>query len=91
MIHCNIFKKYLNNLREISPIERDLYIRQLASETNISEEAIYAQFRKLEADNAKQQKRTQQMTQPKLTVVQHRKPSYSYRPSRTTIIIAYVA
>jgi DNA primase len=39
-----------------SPIERDLYIRQLAAETNISQEAIYAQFRKLEADTIKQGK-----------------------------------
>ncbi len=40
-----------------SHVERDLYIRQLASETNISQEAIYAQFHKLEADSIKQQKR----------------------------------
>lgn len=40
-----------------SPIERDLYIRQLAAETNVSEEAIYAQFRKLEGENAKVTKR----------------------------------
>jgi DNA primase (EC 2.7.7.-) len=43
-----------------SPIERDLYIKQIASETNISEEAIYAQFRKLEANNAKTFKRAEQ-------------------------------
>ena len=40
-----------------SPIERDLYIRQLASETNISQEAIYAQFRRIEADTIKQHKK----------------------------------
>ncbi|KFL42796.1 DNA primase [Lysinibacillus sp. BF-4] len=31
-----------------SPMERDLYIRQLAQETNISEEAIYADYHRLE-------------------------------------------
>ncbi|MEG0450020.1 MAG: DNA primase [Lysinibacillus sp.] len=36
-----------------SPIERDLYIKQLATETSISEEAITAQFRKLEANNVR--------------------------------------
>ena len=45
-----------------SHVERDLYIRQLASETNISQEAIYAQFHKLEADTIKQHKK--QHTQP---------------------------
>lgn len=43
-----------------SPIERDLYIKQLASETTISEEAIYAQFRKLESTLVKNYKRTDQ-------------------------------
>lgn len=43
-----------------SPIERDLYIRQLASETNISEDAIYAQFRKIEGANARSAKRVDQ-------------------------------
>lgn len=42
-----------------SPIERDLYIKQLANETNISQDAIYAQYRKLEADQVKQFKREQ--------------------------------
>lgn len=41
-----------------SPIERDLYIRQLANETNVSEEAIYTQFRKLEEKNVKKVKRS---------------------------------
>jgi DNA primase len=40
-----------------SPVERDLYIRQLAQDTNISQDAIYAQFHKLEADTIKQQKK----------------------------------
>ncbi|RKJ07925.1 DNA primase, partial [Butyricicoccus sp. 1XD8-22] len=43
-----------------SPIERDLYIKQLAGETNISEDAIYAQFRKFESDHAKTIKRNYQ-------------------------------
>lgn len=57
-----------------SPTERDLYIRQLASETDISQEAIYAQFRKLGADEVKHQKRVQQKMRPQLEMVQHRKP-----------------
>lgn len=44
-----------------SPVERDLYIRQLANETNISEDAIQAQFRKLEGANARASKRTDSM------------------------------
>ncbi|RHW38563.1 DNA primase [Lysinibacillus yapensis] len=46
-----------------SPIERDLYIKQLASETNISEEAIYAQYRKFEADHAKRYNRSESKQQ----------------------------
>lgn len=42
-----------------SPVERDLYIRQLAKETNISEEAIYQQFRKIEGKTIKQNSRQQ--------------------------------
>ena len=42
-----------------SPVERDLYIRQLAKETNISEEAIYQQFSKLEGKSIKQNTRQQ--------------------------------
>ncbi|TSI03333.1 DNA primase [Lysinibacillus sp. BW-2-10] len=53
-----------------SPIERDLYIKQLSNETNISEEAIYAQFRKLDGNNAKNFKRTEQRNQP-LTIELH--------------------
>ena len=47
-----------------SPVERDLYIRQLARETNISEDAIYAQFRKLEGDNVRSSKRSERAIQP---------------------------
>lgn len=43
-----------------SPIERDLYIKELANETKISEEAIYAQFRKLDVDYVKNYKRAEQ-------------------------------
>ena len=59
-----------------SPIERDLYIRQLASETNISQDAIYAQFRKLEADQVTHQKRAKQHVQPQQmdVVMQSKKP-----------------
>ncbi|HWL13145.1 MAG TPA: toprim domain-containing protein, partial [Ureibacillus sp.] len=57
-----------------SPIERDLYIKQIASETNISEEAIYAQFRKLEADNAKNFNRAEIRNQTKKVEIQAKKP-----------------
>ncbi len=39
-----------------SPMERDLYISQLAKETNIAKEAIEAEYRKLEADQVKRVK-----------------------------------
>lgn len=57
-----------------SPVERDLYIKQIASETNISEEAIYAQFRKLEADNAKNSNRVEQRNQTKQIDFHQKKP-----------------
>ncbi|MGE7666517.1 DNA primase [Ureibacillus composti] len=58
-----------------SPIERDLYIKQLSSETNISEDAIYAQYRKLEADDVKSNKRFEQTNlQPSKIDVQPKKP-----------------
>lgn len=40
-----------------SPVERDLYIRQLSLETNVSEEAILQQFRKMEGKMAKLSKK----------------------------------
>ena len=57
-----------------SPIERDLYIKQIALETNISEEAIYAQYRKLEADNAKNFNRADNLKQIKKVEFQAKKP-----------------
>ncbi|MEO4052273.1 DNA primase [Solibacillus sp. CAU 1738] len=57
-----------------SPIERDLYIKQLASETNISQDAIYAQYRKLEADQVKQIKREQPREREFVEQKQHRQP-----------------
>lgn len=56
-----------------SPIERDLYIKQLSSETNISEEAIKAQFRKFTADNEKNFKRAEQRNQTKPFEIQQKK------------------
>ncbi|KGR90674.1 DNA primase [Ureibacillus massiliensis 4400831 = CIP 108448 = CCUG 49529] len=53
-------QEVLEHLVGKSPIERDLYIKQLAGETNISEDAIYAQFRKFESDHAKTIKRNYQ-------------------------------
>lgn len=56
-----------------SPIERDLYIKQIASETNISEEAIYAQYRKLEAKRAKKYSRPENRQQTSQVAVQTKK------------------
>nr|WP_106779981.1 DNA primase [Lysinibacillus timonensis] len=68
-------QEVLEHLVGKSPIERDLYIKQLASETNISEDAIYAQFRKFEADNAKTVKRNiQKSAQTVDTGIRQNKP-----------------
>ena len=42
-----------------SPIERDLYINQLAKETSITKEAIEAEYRKFEAEQIKHYKQTE--------------------------------
>lgn len=49
-----------------SPIERDLYISQLAKETNITKEAIEAEYRKLEADNVKLYNRSEKKVERQL-------------------------
>lgn len=54
-----------------SPLERDLYIRQLADETNLSEEAILATLRQKESDEAQRSKRQQQKEQFTPVVVTH--------------------
>lgn len=46
-----------------SPIERDLYINQLAKETSITKEAIEAEYRKFEAEQIKQYKQTEKKTE----------------------------
>lgn len=55
-------------IQKSSPVERDLYIRQIAKETKISEDAIYQQFRKIEGkslkQHSKQQVSVQNFTQP---------------------------
>lgn len=56
-----------------SPVERDLYIRQLSTQTNISEEAIYAQFRKLEANQVRSAK-VEMPVPPSMLVTQQQKP-----------------
>lgn len=53
--------QYIQEILEIlsernSSVERDLYIRQLSQETNVSEEAIYQHLRKLQGNKAKQSK-----------------------------------
>ena len=53
-----------------SPTERDLYIRQIANDTNISQEAISAQLRKVVADNVKDQKRGQNALRTPIELVQ---------------------
>ncbi|ATP39482.1 DNA primase [Solibacillus sp. R5-41] len=57
-----------------SPTERDLYIRQLSNETNISQEAISAQLRKVVADGAKEQKRNQNALKQPIELVQQKLP-----------------
>lgn len=57
-----------------SPTERDLYIRQLANETNISQEAISTELRKIVADNAKEQKRSQNALKQPMELVQTARP-----------------
>ncbi|WP_042478277.1 DNA primase [Bacillus ndiopicus] len=57
-----------------SPIERDLYITQLANETSISQEAIYAQYRKLEAAKSKHYKKEQIPMQEVASVPVSQKP-----------------
>lgn len=56
--------QYIQEILEIlsertSSVERDLYVRQLSQETNVSEEAIYQHLRKLQANKAKQSKHQQ--------------------------------
>ncbi|WP_391116091.1 DNA primase [Psychrobacillus sp. L3] len=53
--------QYIQEILEIlsernSSVERDLYIRQISQETNVSEEAIYQHLRKLQGKKAKQSK-----------------------------------
>ncbi|MGG0656658.1 DNA primase [Rummeliibacillus pycnus] len=56
----------LNYLVEgISPIEKELYIKQISMDTNISEETLQMQLRQKEAQVAKGSKRFEQQMQPK--------------------------
>ena len=57
-----------------SPTERDLYIRQLANETNISQEAIATELRKIVADSVKEQRRSQNTPLPPLELAQTTRP-----------------
>jgi DNA primase len=57
-----------------SPTERDLYIRQLANETNISQEAIATELRKIVADGVKEQRRTQNALKPPTDLGQTSRP-----------------
>lgn len=59
-----------------SPIERDLYIRQLSTETNVSEEAIKSQLRHVAGTHARASKRETPHMIPKETSVrsQSKKP-----------------
>ncbi|WP_332646900.1 DNA primase [Lysinibacillus sp. 54212] len=52
-----------------SPVERDLYISQLAKETNITKEAIESEYRKLEAEHVKQYKGTEKKAERQLQEV----------------------
>ncbi|WP_397539333.1 DNA primase [Rummeliibacillus pycnus] len=56
----------LNYLVEgISPIEKELYIKQISMDTNISEETLQLQLRQKEAQIAKGSKRIEQQVLPK--------------------------
>jgi DNA primase len=57
-----------------SPLERDLYIRQLSKETNISEDAIYQQFRKIEGKNLRQQSKPSSKKIEELAPVKKKNP-----------------
>ncbi|WP_342511299.1 DNA primase [Sporosarcina sp. FSL K6-1522] len=52
-----------------SPVERDLYIRQLSTETGISDEAIHQQFMKMAGQRAKQAKAEPLQERPVQTAV----------------------
>lgn len=56
-----------------SPLERDLYIRQLSKETNISEDAIYQQFRKIEGKSLRQQSKPSSKKMEEMTPVKNKK------------------
>lgn len=56
-----------------SPLERDLYIRQLSKETNISEDAIYQQFRKIEGKSLRQQTKPSSKKMEEMTPVKNKK------------------
>ncbi|WP_394187711.1 DNA primase [Paenisporosarcina quisquiliarum] len=56
-----------------SPLERDLYIRQLSKETNISEDAIYQQFRKIEGKSLRQQSKPSSKKMEVMTPVKNKK------------------
>ncbi len=56
-----------------SPLERDLYIRQLSKETNISEDAINQQFRKIEGKSLRQQSKPSAKKMDEMTPVKNKK------------------
>ena len=56
-----------------SPLERDLYIRQLSKETNISEDAIYQHFRKIEGKSLSQQSKPSSKKMEEMTPVKNKK------------------
>lgn len=59
-----------------SPIERDLYIRQLSEETNVSTEAIGQQFVKMAGNQAKQEKAENlPPPEPETTIIAKKRPA----------------
>lgn len=50
----------------ISPIEKELYIKQISMDTNISEETLQMQLRQKEAQLAKSSKRHEQQVKPQI-------------------------
>lgn len=67
-----------------SPIEQDLYIRQLADETSLSPQAIAAQLREIEANSIKNAKKEQKkvMIESPVSVVKQKTPTATERAER---------
>ncbi len=87
--------QYIQEILEIlsernSLVERDLYIRQLSQETNISEEAIYQHLRKLEGKKAKQSKNEPPLPLPTNQELTKKKRTISADERAERILLAHM-